>query len=232
MKKNRQWKGFALGLITATLIFCLGTTALAATVRQLDANYSGIKITLDGLELVPKDSNGNIVEPFTVNGTTYLPVRAIADALGLGVSWDGATQTVKLTRDGSVPTQPTVPEQTAPSQSAGNVIMEQNGLKITFLGFAPKATGLKGYDIKLKIENNSGKDYTVQVRELSANGIMADSIFSCDVKAGKVANDVIWLYNLEMRGITLPITSAEFSFHIFNTNDWSDSFDSDIINIQ
>lgn len=35
-----------------------------------------------------------MVEPFTVNGTTYLPVRAIGEALGKDVKWDGETKTV------------------------------------------------------------------------------------------------------------------------------------------
>ena len=100
------------------------------------------------------------------------------------------------------------------------------------MGFAPKAIGLKGYDIKLKIENNSGKDYTVQVRDLSANGIMADSIFSCAVTTGKTANDSIWIYNMEERGISAPITSAEFTLHIFNSDDWTDSSDSDVIAVK
>lgn len=229
MRKN--WKGFITGFISACLIFGFIVPAFAASVRQLEATYSNIKITLDGTEITPKDALGNIVEPFSVSGTTYLPVRAVAEALGLTVDWDGATQTVRLTRDGSIPVQPSTPVQTVPSQGEGSVIMDQNGIKITFLGFSPKTNGLKGYDIKLKIENNSGKDYTVQVRELSVNGIMADSIFSSDVKDGKIANDVIWVYNMEERGITPPITSSEFCFHIFNTNDWSDSFDSSTIKI-
>lgn len=92
----RRIPGFLSGFLTAALIIALCFPAFASTVRQLNANYSGIKITLDGAEIVPTDANGATVEPFTVDGTTYLPVRAIANALGLVVEWDGATQTVKL----------------------------------------------------------------------------------------------------------------------------------------
>lgn len=58
--------------------------------------YNNIKIYIDGGEIVPKDVNGNSVEPFTMNGTTYLPVRAISNALGKDVEWDGATQSVYI----------------------------------------------------------------------------------------------------------------------------------------
>jgi len=94
---KKQWKGFVCGFMAAILVVVMGTTALAATVRQLNASYSGIKISLDGVEFVPKDANGTVVEPFIVDGTTYLPVRAVASAFGLDVAWDGATQTVILT---------------------------------------------------------------------------------------------------------------------------------------
>lgn len=100
---KKQWKGFVCGFMVAILIIGMGTTALAATVRQLNAEYSGIKIMLDGEEFIPRDVNGTVVEPFIVSGTTYLPVRAVASAFGLDVAWDGATQTVILTTPGKEP---------------------------------------------------------------------------------------------------------------------------------
>ncbi len=45
---------------------------------------------------MPKDANGNVVEPFTMNGTTYLPVRAISNALEKDVEWDGEAFSVYI----------------------------------------------------------------------------------------------------------------------------------------
>lgn len=56
--------------------------------------YNNIKIKINGKEIEPKDSNGNVVEPFTISGTTYLPVRAVSEALGKNVGWNGETKTV------------------------------------------------------------------------------------------------------------------------------------------
>lgn len=45
------------------------------------------------------------------NGTTMVPVRALAAAMGAEVSWDGTAQTVSLTSGGGVPDQPSYTEE-------------------------------------------------------------------------------------------------------------------------
>lgn len=93
MKKRMQ------GLICGLLIGGL-TVGGAVGAKQLsemaELYYNNIKIYIDGGEMIPKDANGNVTEPFTVNGTTYLPVRAIAGAFGKEVEWDGATQSIYI----------------------------------------------------------------------------------------------------------------------------------------
>lgn len=101
MKKSK--KGLILGILVAVLVVGIAIPALAATVRQINASYSGIKIVLDGKQVTLTDG----VEPFTVSGTTYLPLRAISSALGLDVDWDASTQTVKLTTPGKTPSAET-----------------------------------------------------------------------------------------------------------------------------
>ena len=96
--KNSKWKTLVAGTLAGVLAFALVATASAAVGSALlNANYNDIKITLDGTRITPVDANGNAVEPFAVNGTTYLPVRAVGQALGLEVGWDQATTTVSLT---------------------------------------------------------------------------------------------------------------------------------------
>lgn len=99
---RKQWKGFLSGLVTAAILLAFVTSAYAAYQRQATLDYTGIKITLNGQPVTPADANGDPVEPFAMEGTTYLPVRAIANALGLGVEWEQATQTVKLTGGGAL----------------------------------------------------------------------------------------------------------------------------------
>ena len=95
-----------VGLLIGATVF--GGTATLASNRDTTMNisYRDIKIVVDGVEFTPKDVNGVYVEPFVSNGTTYLPVRAVATALGKEVGWDGDTATVYI---GQQPTKPTEP---------------------------------------------------------------------------------------------------------------------------
>ena len=92
-----QWKRFASGVTAAVLTVGLMGTAAATVGRQtVEVDYNNIKVTLDGQAVELMDATGAAVEPFTINGTTYLPVRAVSNALGLDVNWDASTSTVVL----------------------------------------------------------------------------------------------------------------------------------------
>lgn len=53
-------------------------------------------IYLDGKRVSLTDEDGKAVHVFTLDGTTYVPVRAIANALGLSVTWNSYTKTIHL----------------------------------------------------------------------------------------------------------------------------------------
>lgn len=91
MKKKLQ--GLIIGtLIGATLT---GSGVFARNLQEtINAIYMNVKLVVDGEEITPKDVNGNEVEPFIYNGTTYLPVRAIGEAFDKDVHWDSETATI------------------------------------------------------------------------------------------------------------------------------------------
>lgn len=84
--------------LACALALVLGTAVAAGTIttKQLLAQYVGIKLEVNGQEVTPKDQSGNTVEPFVVDGTTYLPVRAVGEALGKDVTWDAETKTISI----------------------------------------------------------------------------------------------------------------------------------------
>ena len=93
---RKQWKGFVAGLAVAVIAFGLGNPAVAALVGKTIEVYTGVNIYIDDVKLNPTDVNGNPVEVFVYNGTTYLPVRAVGEAVGKIVQWEGKTNSVYL----------------------------------------------------------------------------------------------------------------------------------------
>lgn len=98
MKKRLQ--GLIAGVLIGTML--TGGVVFAKQISETaELFYNNIKISLNGQDIQPKDANGNYVEPFIINGTTYLPVRAVANALGMKVDWNGNTNTVLLSNQKS-----------------------------------------------------------------------------------------------------------------------------------
>lgn len=93
MKKRLQ------GLIAGVLIGAILTSGMVfakSGTEMIEALYNNIKIYVDGVKIEPKDATGKTVEPFIYNGTTYLPVRAVGEAIGKEVNWEGSTQSVYI----------------------------------------------------------------------------------------------------------------------------------------
>ena len=92
--KNKKLIGAVLVGMMAGSVFTMPATAAMVT-KTIQASY-GINLNLNGQEFVARDNAGKKVEPMVVNGVTYLPLRALGQALDLNVKWDGATSTVYL----------------------------------------------------------------------------------------------------------------------------------------
>ena len=110
----RKFTRVILLSLVACILLTVGVFAVGNSyTKELVANYVGVRLVVNGTPVTPKDVNGNIVEPFIVDGTTYLPVRAVAEALGKDVGWDNDTKTVYISEKGDTPT----PESTDAQKS-------------------------------------------------------------------------------------------------------------------
>ncbi len=92
---KEKFKGMLVGLLIGATV-AGGTVWAGSGMKNIDVMYDNIKIFMDGELVEPKDANGQTVEPFIYNGTTYLPVRAVGNAIGKDVSWDGIEKVVYL----------------------------------------------------------------------------------------------------------------------------------------
>lgn len=114
--------GYVAGLITAVLL-CSSAAFAQSIEKTITAVYNNIKIIVNGEEITPTDANGNVVEPFISDGTTYLPVRAIANALGQEVFWDTETSSVYI---GEIPKKEETPEtESLKAYSVNNEILNK-----------------------------------------------------------------------------------------------------------
>lgn len=114
---------------------------------------------------------------------------------------------------------------------SGEVLVETDGVKIVGKGLSA-SDSFWGPGVILYIENNSDKNITVQVRDVSINGFMVTSSMSEDVLVGKKAISAVQFFStdLESNGID-DITSVELYFHIFEAETFDTITETDVITI-
>lgn len=151
-------KIIALVLILTIIL----STTVFATVgsRTAELVYNNIKILLNGKQITPTDANGNAVEPFVIDGTTYLPVRGIASALGMNVGWDAATSSVTLDNPGIF--------------QGGVQVYEDKYVTIDFVGCTmekPYEWSTPEYHVNFNITNRTDAELTFSISSIALDGI-------------------------------------------------------------
>lgn len=180
MKKKEFWAGMATMLLLISMIMTV--SAITGTVNQ-ELTYNNIGIMLNGKKLNLVDANGNSVEPFMFNGTNYLPVRAISEALGLEVEWDSATATIVLTSKSD--------NQENESTAIEELLFAKESIRFYYTGY--KKTD-DGYEINLKIENDS--DYKISGRigpDALAGNKKVTMRLSCETEPGRTSEGKIFI---------------------------------------
>ena len=183
MGKNVNWDGTtgtaSLGG-TRTTGNVTGTPDTAA--KRTDVTFTlrpEYHIVIDGTERTFVNANGTKIDPAIYNGSIYLPLRAIGEIMGKRVSWDGATQTVRLdsTASGGDVTDFDT-NNSSQSAPTGGVTLEQ--AKQTALQHAGKTAsqvqfvkaqqdwenGRKVYEIEFIVSDSTG--YTEYDYEIEA----------------------------------------------------------------
>lgn len=91
-------KKMAAALTAFALLGSMGTEVYAGSnLQEIKAFLNtAIKFKMDGQPVQLKNSSGAVIAPITYNNTTYLPVRAVSDLLGVAVNYDASSNTILL----------------------------------------------------------------------------------------------------------------------------------------
>jgi len=89
MWKKHYLATAAAGLLLATTLIPSGASAAVAT-KNLQAKYNNVKVLYNGSQVA------TTIEPFIVDGTTYIPLRMMAGVFNKDITWDGNTYTINV----------------------------------------------------------------------------------------------------------------------------------------
>lgn len=123
---KKRFSSFLAGLMTAAILFGVGTAALAAT-GAVEFNTVGLMVNGTQLARSGEDyalDNGQKV-PSTIiytdesgGGTTYLPARRISELLGADIGYDAPSNCVTVDKEGVSVPAPTPAATPVPTPAA------------------------------------------------------------------------------------------------------------------
>lgn len=103
-KKKKGLKKLIVTSLASVMV--LGSVSFAAAkiyTEKIDVTYGRMKINYNGNDVTTQVEQKYGTKPFVENksGRSYVPVRALADVLGVNVRWDAASNTAFLTGGGN-----------------------------------------------------------------------------------------------------------------------------------
>lgn len=137
-------KKFIAGFLVGAILMTSGAVFAANT--KVEVALQQLKFYFDGVEKV-SDKGG-----FVYNGTTYVPVRFVAEALGKDVTWDAKTNSVHIGKQ---------PEKAAAKE---RVSYENGTYRGAFLD-----SGYMQVNVQFKLEDNIIK--SISFRHLEYSGV-------------------------------------------------------------
>lgn len=106
-----QFHSFFSGVLVSALVLGGAVSALAISGR-MTIEVDPVNLRVNGEVFAPADANGAPVPVFAYNGTTYAPVRALAEAYGLEVGYDAATNMATVVDPEAKPVTTPAPDTT------------------------------------------------------------------------------------------------------------------------
>ncbi|MBB6637826.1 hypothetical protein [Cohnella thailandensis] len=128
MKTMMKKSVFGVVVLGMTVAWAGGVYA-GSNLQKITAYLNGnLDIQVNGTHFTAKDGNGNKLSPITYENTTYLPVRAVADAVNVPIVYDASKQQIRI---GTGTTAPSTGDLSDISYTAAQV----KAIKAAFAGF-------------------------------------------------------------------------------------------------
>lgn len=229
--KFQRMKDVCLGATVAALVMGAAPAAYAKVANiDIPVMFNNIKIVVDGKELKTDK------EPFIYEGTTYLPVRAVGEAVGKNVTWDAASKTVilgeteqKETEQKETEKEPEQPKETTSdddsrlgklsSKPSTNV----NNMKIQCTGVRESAGYIDGIEVDFKFTNNSDFEQTVVLDSLEVNNKEVEGYLYASVLGDRSETDRLTIEDSDLKSAGIDkIYNISVVFRVYNHDDWDD----------
>lgn len=230
--KFQRIKDVCLGATVAALVMGAAPAAYAKVANMdIPVMFNNIKIVVDGKELKTDK------EPFIYEGTTYLPVRAVGEAVGKNVTWDAASKTVILGETEQKETEQTETEQKEPEQPEetasdndsrlGKLSSKPstyvNNMKIQCTGVRESAGYIDGIEVDFKFTNNSDFEQSVVLQSLEVNNKEVGGYLHTIILGDRAETDRLTIKDSDLKRVGIDkIYNISVVFRVYNHDDWDD----------
>lgn len=224
--KFQRMKDVCLGATVAALVMGAAPAAYAKVANMdIPVMFNNIKIVVDGKELKTDK------EPFIYEGTTYLPVRAVGEAVGKNVTWDAASKTVILgeTEQKEQEKEPEQPEETTSDDDsrlgklASKPSTNVNNMKIQCTGVRESAGYIDGIEVDFKFTNNSDFEQTVWLDSLKVNNKDVEGSLYTKILGDRSETDRLTIEDSDLKRAGIDkIYNISVVFRVYNHDDWDD----------
>ena len=224
--KFQRMKDVCLGATVAALVMGAAPAAYAKVANMdIPVMFNNIKIVVDGKELKTDK------EPFIYEGTTYLPVRAVGEAVGKNVTWDAASKTVILgeTEQKEQEKEPEQPEETTSDNDsrlgklASKPSTNVNNMKIQCTGVRESAGYIDGIEVDFKFTNNSDFEQTVWLDSLKVNNKDVEGSLYTKILGDRSETDRLTIEDSDLKSAGIDkIYNISVVFRVYNHDDWDD----------
>ena len=211
-------------ILTMILVFAMGLGARSVNDLVQVVIARDVQVSLNGELQNLRTVEGEKVHPIIHEGTSYLPVRAIAELAGLDVDWDAESGTVLLSKN------ELIDEEEELKQSVKVDLPSLDGQTIRYLRFRDKegvfgfnvfgAKGLTAYEIKEKIYfTDNGISSLLNLVDNKINGTYTIHESNNPFLNGLLNIENTTYYNIRTFSKYLDIKTAYTEGYIYKSDD-------------